>query len=424
MIDMLSNTYLNQNPITLSYSDKALEKEFKNFIEYETKGLIRLGILFSILGWFVITCLVYFVIPEHFTHLAITISLITYPFFAFIVYSTFNDRFIGYYQLMAAIANSSVGLLAIYVVHYFPYSEFFMMILLLYMSFFAFYMLRLRLKYALVASLLYMATFQWYIVYVSNLEFTMKVSISVAIWYIQIASAFGGYISESTSRQVFIQQKTIAKERLRSESLLLNILPKSIAERLKKDPSIIADYYESTSILFADIVGFTKISEKLSPTDLVQLLNQIFSLFDNLIEKHGLEKIKTIGDAYMIAGGFPNPKKGHLHAMADLALQMQKSIRQFNSKYHYDIDIRIGIHTGPAVAGVIGNKKMAYDVWGDTVNTASRMESHGITGKIQVSERVYSELKNTYRFDKRESINVKGKGMMNTYILEGLKLES
>jgi adenylate cyclase len=213
----------------------------------------------------------------------------------------------------------------------------------------------------------------------------------------------------------------LEKERQKSEKLLLNILPHSIAQRLKEDQSIIADHFDSTSVLFADIVDFTKMSEKLTPTELVTFLNLIFSSFDDLVEKYKLEKIKTIGDAYMVAGGFPEPRHNHVEAIADLAFEMLEVLKKFHQAAGQTFDIRIGIHTGPAVAGVIGIKKFVYDVWGDTVNTASRMESHGIPGQIQVSEETYEGLQDKYILKERGVIEIKGKGKMKTYLLQRRK---
>lgn len=213
-------------------------------------------------------------------------------------------------------------------------------------------------------------------------------------------------------------QEALEMEHQRAENLLLNILPSSIAQQLKAEHAVIAHDFDEVTILFADIVGFTTFSETLPPKRLVELLNKIFSLFDHLVEKHQIEKIKTIGDAYMVAGGLPLPKKGAVEAMADFALDMQKVLKQFNKENNQTFDIRVGIHTGSVVAGVIGTKKFAYDVWGDTVNTASRMESHGVSGQIQVSEPTYNYLKYKYIFQKRGSINVKGKGAMKTYLLQ------
>jgi adenylate cyclase len=229
--------------------------------------------------------------------------------------------------------------------------------------------------------------------------------------------------TEIENQRALIQQQheQLERERQKSENLLLNILPRSIAQRLKEDQSVIADYFHSTTVLFTDIVGFTKLSENLTPAELVQFLNQIFSSFDNLVEKYQLEKIKTVGDAYMVAGGFPEPRLDHAEAIADLALEMRESLGRFHTGKNQTVCMRTGIHTGPAVAGVIGTKKFIYDVWGDTVNTASRMESHGIGGQIQVSHTTYRVLKDKYILKKRGMIEIKGKGRMMTYFLQGKK---
>ena len=165
---------------------------------------------------------------------------------------------------------------------------------------------------------------------------------------------------------------------------MLNILPEPIAKRLKEGHSNIADGFAEVTIMFADIVGFTKLSEKIPPQEVVKLLNEIFTGFDQLSEQHGLEKIKTIGDAYMVASGLPMHRKDHAEAIAEMALDMQQEIAHFNTKHQANLSIRIGINTGPVVAGVIGTKKFIYDLWGDAVNTASRMESHGIPDCIQI----------------------------------------
>ncbi len=208
-------------------------------------------------------------------------------------------------------------------------------------------------------------------------------------------------------------------EKQRSERLLLNILPQSIAERLKEQTSTIAESFSDVSVLFADIVGFTELSARISPCEIVQLLNQIFSEFDRLAEIHGLEKIKTIGDAYMVVAGLPVPRDDHAEAIANMALDMQEALAQFNARAGQTFSIRIGIATGPVVAGVIGIKKFIYDLWGDTVNMASRMESHGLADCIQVTRKTYECLQDRYRFEDRGLVQVKGKGEMRTYLLVG-----
>ena len=211
----------------------------------------------------------------------------------------------------------------------------------------------------------------------------------------------------------------LKREHAKSESLLLNILPTSIAERLKADPTRIADGFENATVLFADIVHFTELSAKRTPAQLVEMLDDIFSGFDAAADKHGLEKIKTIGDAYMAAAGIPVPCAAHAERVADMALEMQELMRTTYAARYPALQLRIGIHCGPAVAGVIGKRKFTYDLWGDSVNTASRMESHGLPGRVHVSAAVKQSLAGQFSFESRGRIEVKGKGEMETYFLVG-----
>ncbi|WP_347239990.1 adenylate/guanylate cyclase domain-containing protein [Oscillatoria sp. FACHB-1406] len=214
----------------------------------------------------------------------------------------------------------------------------------------------------------------------------------------------------------------LAQEREKSERLLLNILPPAIAAQLKEGEGNIARGFSEVTILFADITNFTSLSEQMSPIVLVRLLNEVFSAFDRLTEQHGIEKIKTIGDAYMAVGGLPIPRRDHAEAIAEMALDMQEAIAQFQKHPEWrtiDLQIRIGINTGAVVAGTIGLKKFTYDLWGDAVNVASRMESSSIPGQIQVAEATYKRLKDKYYFEERDEILIKGKGKMKTYWLKG-----
>ncbi len=227
---------------------------------------------------------------------------------------------------------------------------------------------------------------------------------------------------EHRSRLEFMAQQQLKEEQQRSERLLLNILPETVADRLMtEDQRIIADNFSDVSVLFADIVNFTQLSNQMPPKDIVHLLNQIFSMFDQLAQEYNLEKIKTIGDAYMVVAGLPHYRPDHAQAIAKMSLAMQQSLTSFNRLTNWDLSIRIGIHTGPVVAGVIGLKKFAYDLWGDTVNIASRMESLGIPGKIQVTRATYDCIKTQYHLVERGKIYVKGKGDMTTYFLQDKK---
>lgn len=210
-------------------------------------------------------------------------------------------------------------------------------------------------------------------------------------------------------------------ERATSEKLLLNILPSAIAARLKDHEGQIADRFEQVTVLFADMVGFTKLSARLTPSELVGRLNTIFSAFDQLTDVHGVEKIKTLGDAYMVVGGLPEAHDHHAEDIAEMALSMQQALVEFNETNAERIDMRIGINSGPVVAGVIGTKKYIYDLWGDAVNVASRMESHGVVGNIQCAPTTQELLQDSYEFELRGEIEVKGKGPMTTWLLKGRK---
>jgi class 3 adenylate cyclase len=214
----------------------------------------------------------------------------------------------------------------------------------------------------------------------------------------------------------------LAEERERSERLLLNVLPAPIAERLKRETGVIAERCPDVSVLFADLADFTPVAERLPPEDVVSLLDSIFSEFDDLVAERGLEKIKTIGDGYMVAGGIPVHVPDHADRIADLALALQSAVGARTSLVA--LALRVGIDTGPVVAGVIGRSRFGYDLWGDTVNTASRMESHAPPGSIQVTERTANLLTGRYELERRDEVEIKGKAPMTTYLLLGRRAAS
>ncbi len=220
-------------------------------------------------------------------------------------------------------------------------------------------------------------------------------------------------------------EEALSNERERSERLLLNVLPREIADRLKAGETTIADRYSDVSVLFGDLVGFTELSARLSPVRLVALLDEVFSEFDALAEARGLEKIKTIGDAYLVVAGIPVPRPDHAHAIADMALEMAETLRRVGGRIAEEdaggtrLQMRLGVASGPVIAGVIGRRKFIYDLWGDTVNTASRMESHGEAGRVQITEETRALLGDAYRCEPRGGVHIKGKGPMSTYWLIG-----
>jgi len=223
--------------------------------------------------------------------------------------------------------------------------------------------------------------------------------------------------NQLAKEQLKREQDLLAAEREKSEKLLLNVLPVAIAKRLKDGETVIADEHPDAAVLFADIVGFTNTTQNISASMLIENLNKIFTHFDRLVEKHELEKIKTIGDSYMVVSGIMDQNQNHIIKIADLALTMAADIHKFSLDGKTNCDIRIGIDAGPVIAGVIGSKKFSYDVWGDTVNTASRMESFSEPGKIQISEKFYEYIKNDYECEYRGQTEIKSKGTMRLYLL-------
>lgn len=236
---------------------------------------------------------------------------------------------------------------------------------------------------------------------VSRLFFIMNIGISSVVVFV-----FASFFVTNTLR-----------ERARADNLLLNILPKSIAKQLKQNTGIIAERHDNVSVLFADIVGFTQYASVSTPENLVNKLDAVFNRFDTIALKFNLEKIKTIGDAYMVAGGIPERDELSCYHIGMMAIEMQNELNELNARHNTRFSIRIGIHCGPVVAGVIGSTKFAYDLWGDTVNVASRMESSGESGKIQVSSDYYLRTADRFNFERRGIIDVKGKGRLETYLL-------
>jgi class 3 adenylate cyclase len=225
------------------------------------------------------------------------------------------------------------------------------------------------------------------------------------------------YLVDMINRRTFQLEKLLEREKQRSDDLLLNILPAEVAERLKSGEEPLADYCESVTVLFADLVGFTDMSRKMPATDLVTLLNDLFSRFDVLVKVHGAEKIKTIGDAYMVASGLTESSADHVEKIASLALGMREALGEFRKQHGLDLKLRIGVHSGAVVAGVIGKQKFAYDLWGDTVNVASRMESEGLPDEIQISANAWKSLSDKYQAEPRGEIEIKGHQPTMTYLL-------
>jgi adenylate cyclase len=229
---------------------------------------------------------------------------------------------------------------------------------------------------------------------------------------------------ESSARARFLQRQdlalqgeALAREKAKSDRLLHSMLPASIADRLRDERRVIADAFDDATVVFADIVGFTPIGSEMAPVDLVNVLNELFGRFDELAVRHKLEKIKTIGDGYMAVGGVPEPLADHADCAVRFALDVQVATDNLAAELGMPLRVRVGIHTGPLVAGVIGRDKLAYDLWGDTVNVASRMESQGLPGRVQISETTAQRLTAEVGLEPRGTIEVRGRGPMRVLLV-------
>jgi adenylate cyclase len=250
----------------------------------------------------------------------------------------------------------------------------------------------------------------------TNLLITQLLVLGEALF----ASLMGGYFTERGQRRDFLQGRVIEHERAKSEGLLLNILPAAVASRLERGEAV-ADFYPAASVLFADIVNFTPMSAQMTPAEVVALLNEVFSYMDTLADKYGVEKIKTIGDCYMVAAGVPLTRPDHAQTLARLALELQAHVHECVFLGNRHLALRIGINSGPLIAGITGQKKFSYDLWGDTVNTASRMETSGTSGAVQITRPTYELIRDSFICEGQGMIDVKGKGEMEVWHVTGAR---
>ena len=409
---------MDLNRWTLTFRDPVVQEEYRGFYNQETRAFIRLGMMLSILFWLIVIVASRWLFEAHWGTIALLAGTLILPYFTAVVCITFIDRLLPSYQWLTALSNAMAGTLWVYICHVLLRNDLAAMMGVLVIQYFAFLVLRLRVKHGLAATLTYAILYQILLATSTHLTADTIVLISIGIWTIEGFSIVGAYLMSLNTCRIFWQQKEIVREQERAERLLLNILPAPIAHRLKQDELNVADSYESTSVLFADIVGFTGLSERLGPREVVQLLNHVFSRFDDLTLRFGLEKIKTIGDAYMVAAGLPERRVDHAEAIADMALAMHAALPAISSEVRQALALRIGINSGPVVAGVIGKRKFLYDLWGDAVNTAARMESHGLPGETQVTDSMRQLLFGKFGFEARGVLDIKGKGPMQVHLLK------
>jgi class 3 adenylate cyclase len=411
-------------PVLSHFKDKELERTFIEEYDNENRIFFRTAIYLSCFAWTIWYSGIYFSHRNVFVPALILLLLVLGLPFIIVVVLSFYKKYSTLTHNLIAFCNFAAGCICIYVAVYLIKDITFLCAGIICISFFCYFIIRVRFKPSFVITLSYAAIAQVCVITSGHFSNYQIFTSSSGIWLGFFIATMAGYFFERTNRSIFIQNKVIKEqkealvnEQHKSEKLLLNILPKEIADKLKDKEGIIAESFESVSVLFADIVNFTTMSSALTAEEVVDLLNEIFSLFDVLVEKHGCEKIKTIGDAYMAVSGVPVRDENHAQKSVALAMDMLKELRHFNEVKGIKTSIRIGINSGPVVAGVIGRKKFLYHLWGDTVNTASRMESYGVPDRIQITNSTRLFIHQNYIVEPRGAIDVKGKGKMNTFFI-------
>ena len=415
--------------VDATFEDADLERAFqKESFELSVRRYVRFSVPLAFIAFWAYGVHDLLVIPE----VHVTAWLIRYaisgPLGALLIGFTFRNRRWEHHQPAMLVFGLTVNTVVLWIAALSPPAGFFIyagfaVIFLTLGPFLA----RMNVRTQVVYTLLTLGLYNLFDVLEAHAQPMYRLSLNLTLFTLGAIGTLAARQLELQARLAFVQRRVIRDqmaalevERHRSESRLLNVLPRRIAERLKNEPDItIAERFQSATVLFSDIVGFTELSARLAPDEIVRRLDEVFTRFDVIAEQLDLEKIKTIGDAYMVAGGVPARRDDHAAAVCEMALRMRDTLAELAPRMAESIDVRIGVHTGPVVAGVIGKKKFIYDVWGDTVNTVSRMESHGVPGSIQVSEATYDATKDAFVYERRGAIPVKGKGEMTTYFLLG-----
>lgn len=409
-----------------------VEAEFREDYHVNTISTTRLALVLGLILYSLFGILDIYAVPISKDIVWLIRYVIVAPVFVAVLAASYSDKFQKYIQLLMGIVVAVSGLGIVAMISITREAEFgnrFYFTGLILISMWGYSLTRLRFWYAVLANIVIMIGYEFASIVVKQLldsetgivVFTMHNFFFLGA---NVIGMFASYTLERYTRKDFVQKYTIQAERDQADRVLYNVLPETIAERLKQNQGTIAEEFNSASVLFADIVNFTPISARFAPDKVFDMLNDLFSRFDELVDKYGVEKIQVAGDAYMVAAGVPNPRPDHATVLAQLALDMLECVR--NARYldgKHPIEIRIGLNTGSLMAGVIGRKKYYYALWGDMVNIASRMQSHGTSGKIQITREMYELVKYDFVCEYIGKINVKGKGPMDAWHLLAKKEE-
>jgi len=409
-----------------------IEEQFREDYHVNTVSTTRLALVLGLILYSLFGILDIYAIPISKDIVWIIRYGIVAPVFLFVLVASYSTIFQKYTQALMSLAVAVSGLGIVAMISITREAEFgnrFYFTGLILISMWGYSLSRLRFWYAVLANLVIMIGYEYgSIVFKQLLEsetgiviFTMHNFFFLGAYVIGM---FGSYFLERYTRRDFLQKYTIQAQRDQADELLYNVLPERIAERLKQSSETIAEEFNSVSVLFADIVNFTPISARFGPREVVDMLNEVFSHFDGLVDKYGVEKIQVAGDAYMVAAGVPTFRPDHATVLAQLALDMLDYVKQeeFLGGKH-PIEIRIGLNSGSLIGGVIGRKKYFYALWGDMVNIASRMQSHGEVGKIQITRDTYELVKADFECEYIGKIDIKGKGKMEAWHLLARKVE-
>ncbi|HET6593999.1 MAG TPA: adenylate/guanylate cyclase domain-containing protein [Anaerolineales bacterium] len=410
----------------LRFPDEVIETQFRREYLANTMSTTRLALVLGLILYSLFGILDIYAIPFSKDIVWIIRYGIVAPVVIVALVASYNPSFQKYIQAFMCIVVATSGLGIVAMISITTEAEFgnrFYFTGLILISMWGYTLSRLRFGYAVLANLIIMIGYEFASIAVKQL---LESETGIVIFTMHnffflganVIGMFGSYYLERYTRRDFLQKYTIRAQRDRADKLLYNVLPKRIAERLKESDETIAEEFNSATVLFADIVNFTPISARFDPHAVVDMLNELFSHFDELVDKYGVEKIQVAGDGYMVAAGVPTPRPDHATVLAQLALDMLDYVKreEFLGGRH-PIEIRIGLNSGPLIAGVIGRKKYFYALWGDMVNTASRMESHGESGKIQITRETYELVKDEFACEYIGEITVKGKGKMEAWHL-------
>ena len=427
---MYENLYVQTNRL---YFPKEIEEQFQDDYYNNTRSSTRIALVLGLFLYSLFGVMDIYAVPISRDTVWFIRFAIVVPVILFVLIASYLNLLQKYIQTLMSVAVAASGLGIVFMIAVTRETELgnrFYFTGLILICMWAYGLLRLRFWYAVLTNLIIMVGYEYASIVVKHLLesqsgivlFTMHNFFFLGA---NVIGIFTSYTLERYSRREFLQKYAIQKERDQSDKLLFSILPARIAEQLKLGQETIAEEFSSASVLFADIVDFTPISAHFEPREVVDMLNELFSGFDQLVDKYSVEKIQVAGDGYMLAAGVPTPRKNHAVILAHLALEMLDYVKRQNFLGgRHPVEIRIGLNSGPLMGGVIGRKKYVYALWGDMVNTASRMESHGAKGKIQITRATYELVKDHFVCEYIGEIDVKGKGRLEAWYLLGEKIRS